>query len=76
MKDQIIKEYKGTDGKLIKEVISLDGRHLTEVDEYEEVNGQLLPKVRVRSTEVHRPDGRVDVRIDIPCINLSGKFIR
>jgi len=45
------------------------GNRVVEIDRIE--NG--VPVIKADSEEIHHPDGRVDVVIKVPCLNIQPK---
>jgi len=40
----------------------------------QEVNGKMVPVIKIRAEEIRHPDGRVDVVIHAPALNLINKI--
>jgi len=52
--------------------LNVDGRIL-KVSGYKQINGQSVPVIKAEAEEIKHSDGRVDVIVKVPFMELSAK---
>jgi hypothetical protein len=51
------------------ETIEINGMTMP-VSDYRELNGQKVPIIKAKAEEIKRSDGRIDVIVKVPCLEL------
>jgi len=46
---------------------------LVETDEFQMIDGKKVPVIKATSEEIKHPDGRVDVIVHVPCLQIASK---
>jgi len=46
---------------------------LVETDEFQIIDGKVVPVIKATSEEIKHPDGRVDVIVHVPCLQIASK---
>jgi len=46
---------------------------LVETDEFQIIDGKKVPVIKATSEEIKHPDGRVDVIVHVPCLQIASK---
>jgi len=49
------------------------GDKLVETDEFQMIDGKKVPVIKATSEEIKHPDGRVDVIVHVPCLQIASK---
>ena len=49
------------------------GDKIVETDEFKMINGKKVPVIKATSEEIKHPDGRVDVIVHVPCLQIASK---
>jgi len=49
------------------------GDKIVETDEFQMIDGKVVPVIKATSEEIRHPDGRVDVIVHVPCLQIASK---
>ena len=49
------------------------GDKLVESDEFRIIDGKKVPVIKATSEEIKHPDGRIDVIVHVPCLQIAAK---
>ena len=49
------------------------GDKVVEASGFKKINGKVVPVIKATSEEIRHPDGRVDVIVHVPCLQIASK---